>query len=198
MLDMKKSSQLAVVGTLLLFFVGTACHHGGSAGKGRPPVVGSTTSAPTSGDYGSHSSNSGNYGADIRPIDPNGGTSGNLGPTDPMNGEGGPLADIRFEYDSAALTPTALQTLTAHAAWLKDRRGQHVTLEGHCDERGTVQYNLALGEQRAKAVYDHLAELGVPAAQLQTVSLGKERPLDTDHTEEAFAKNRRVHFAVQN
>jgi peptidoglycan-associated lipoprotein len=200
MLDMRNSWRgvSAVVVGLLFSFAGTACHHGGGAGKGRPPAVGSTTTAPNTGDYGASSrgTNPGN-GRDIQPIDSYGGTSGNLSDPSATTGEGGPLADIRFDLDSSALTPASIQTLAAHAAWLKDHKG-HVTIEGHCDERGTVEYNLALGEQRAKAVYDHLTELGVPTAQMQTVSLGKERPLDTDHTEEAFAKNRRAHFAVQN
>jgi peptidoglycan-associated lipoprotein len=194
MLDMKMSRRVSAACAALLFSLAAAgCHHSGKNRRG--PAAGNTPEAPA-GDYGSGTSRPdlGNGGRDIEPVDRPGGTIGDLG--DAM-GEGGPLADVRFEYDSAALTPAAQQTLSAHAVWIKDRRQARVTLEGHCDERGTVEYNLALGEQRAKAVYDHLVGLGVPAAQLQTVSLGKERPLDSAHTEEAFAKNRRVHFAVQ-
>jgi peptidoglycan-associated lipoprotein len=111
-------------------------------------------------------------------------------------GESSPLADIRFELDSAALTDEARATLEKHALWLQGHRDLKVTVEGHCDERGTVEYNLALGEQRARAARDYLASLGVAAARLRVVSFGKERPLDPGNDEAAWAKNRRAHFAV--
>jgi peptidoglycan-associated lipoprotein len=107
-----------------------------------------------------------------------------------------PLDDIHFELDSAALTDEARATLEKHALWLQARRDVKVTIEGHCDERGTIEYNLALGEQRARAARDYLASLGVGADRLRAVSLGKERPLDPGHDESAWAKNRRDHFAV--
>ena len=95
------------------------------------------------------------------------------------SGEGGPLADVRFEYDSAALTDAARAALGEHARGCRATRDARVTVEGHCDERGTVEYNLALGEQRARAARDYLVSLGVAADRLRTVSYGKERPLDT-------------------
>jgi peptidoglycan-associated lipoprotein len=110
--------------------------------------------------------------------------------------EVGPLADVRFEYDSAALTAEAHAILQKHADWIQRHPQMRFVLQGHCDERGTVEYNLTLGEQRARAVYDYLTSLGVPGARLSTVSFGKERPLDPGRGEEAWAKNRRVHFAV--
>ena len=110
--------------------------------------------------------------------------------------EGSPLADIPFQYDSAALTETARATLERHAVWLQTHRDVRVTIEGHCDERGTTDYNLALGEQRARAAWDYLVSLGVAADRLRTVSYGKERPLDPAHDEQAYAKNRRGHFTV--
>jgi peptidoglycan-associated lipoprotein len=112
------------------------------------------------------------------------------------NTEGGPLADIRFELDSSALSDAARQTLGQHAGWLKAHAGARVTIEGHCDERGTVDYNLALGEHRARAVMEHLVSLGVAAGRLHTVSFGKEKPLDPGSDEAAWAKNRRAHFVV--
>ncbi len=112
------------------------------------------------------------------------------------NTEGGPLADIRFELDSSALTDAARQTLGQHAAWLKAHAGARVTIEGHCDDRGTVDYNLALGEHRARAAKDYLVSLGVAAGRLHTVSFGKEKPLDPGSDEAAWAKNRRAHFVV--
>jgi len=110
--------------------------------------------------------------------------------------EGGPLADVRFDLDSAALTDDARAILERHALWLQGRRDARVTIEGHCDERGTVEYNLALGEQRARAVRDYLVSLGVSGDRLRSVSFGKERPLDPAATEEAYSKNRRAHFVV--
>lgn len=112
------------------------------------------------------------------------------------SGEGGPLADVRFEYDSATLTDATRATLDAHAVWLQSHRGTRVTVEGHCDARGTVEYNLALGEQRARAARDYLVSLGVSAERLRSVSFGKEQPVDPAPTEAAYAKNRRAHFAV--
>jgi peptidoglycan-associated lipoprotein len=110
--------------------------------------------------------------------------------------EGSPLADIHFDYDSAALSEQARSTLERHAVWLQTRRDLRVTIEGHCDQRGTVEYNLALGEQRARASWDYLVSLGVAAERLRTVSYGKERPLDPGNTEQAYALNRRAHFSV--
>jgi peptidoglycan-associated lipoprotein len=112
------------------------------------------------------------------------------------SGEGGPLADIRFDLDSATLSDTARAALDSNAVWLQSHRDTRVTIEGHCDARGTVEYNLALGEQRARAARDYLVSLGVAAERLRVVSFGKEQPLDPAPTEEAYAKNRRDHFAV--
>jgi peptidoglycan-associated lipoprotein len=107
-----------------------------------------------------------------------------------------PLADVSFPYNEAALTDEARATLEKHAAWLQTRRELRVLIEGHCDERGTVGYNLALGERRAQAARDYLVSLGVSQGRLTTVSLGKERPLDLGHDESAWAHNRRDHFVV--
>jgi len=112
------------------------------------------------------------------------------------SGEGGPLADVHFDYDRAVLTDEGRAILEKHALWMQSHREAKVTVEGHCDERGTTEYNLALGEQRARAALEYLASLGVAGARLRTVSYGKERLLDTTGTEQARAKNRRAHFAV--
>ena len=113
------------------------------------------------------------------------------------SGEGGPLADIRFDLDSATLDESARATLDGHAVWLQSHRDTRVTVEGHCDARGTVEYNLALGDQRARAARDYLVSLGVAADRLRAVSFGKEQPVDPAPTEEAYAQNRRAHFAVE-
>jgi peptidoglycan-associated lipoprotein len=110
--------------------------------------------------------------------------------------EGGPLADIQFDYDQANLSDEARGILEKHALWLQSRRDAKVTIEGHCDERGTTDYNLALGDKRARAARDYLVSLGVAGERLLTVSLGKEKPLDPGSNESAWARNRRAHFVV--
>ena len=109
----------------------------------------------------------------------------------------GLFGDVRFDYDKADIRESERAALSKNADLLKkyDFIAQ-VTLEGHCDERGTVEYNLALGERRAKAVHDYLVSLGVPAARLKTVSYGKEVPVCTQSNEECWQKNRRAHTAV--
>jgi peptidoglycan-associated lipoprotein len=134
-------------------------------------------------------------GPDVRPLESEeafGEDMGALG----SNPEGGPLEDIRFHYDSAALSEEAKLTLDKNAQWLKSHPSAYVMIEGHCDERGTVDYNLALGDQRARAARDQLVALGIAAERLATASFGKERPLDFARTEAAYARNRRAHFAV--
>ncbi len=104
--------------------------------------------------------------------------------------------DIHFEYDSSKLSSMAKMLLKEKAAWLKANYSASVIVEGHCDNRGTTEYNLALGEQRASAVKAYLINLGVSAARLNTISYGEEQPLDSSQTEQAFSKNRRAHFAI--
>jgi len=104
--------------------------------------------------------------------------------------------DIHFEYDSSKLSSMAKMLLKEKAAWLKANYSASVIVEGHCDNRGTTEYNLALGEQRASAAKAYLINLGVSAARLNTISYGEEQPLDSSQTEQAFSKNRRAHFAI--
>jgi len=108
----------------------------------------------------------------------------------------GLLADIHFDLDKAELREGDRQILSRNADALKKFDFLRITVEGHCDERGSVEYNLALGERRAKAAYDYLSSLGVAADRMKTVSYGKEVPLCQDSTEECWARNRRDHFAV--
>jgi peptidoglycan-associated lipoprotein len=105
--------------------------------------------------------------------------------------------DIYFEFDSSALLPMAQETLSQKADYLLKNPGQGAVIEGHCDERGTAAYNLALGERRADAAKAFLVNLGVDTAQINTISYGEERPVDMGHNEEAWAKNRRAHFDLQ-
>jgi peptidoglycan-associated lipoprotein len=104
--------------------------------------------------------------------------------------------NIYFEFDKSRLTPMAQDTLMRHAAWLRENPDATVTIEGHADERGTNEYNLALGDRRADSAKDFLVDLGIPASRLTTISYGEERPLCMDQTEECWAKNRRGHFVV--
>jgi len=176
---------LAVVLPLVL----TAC------GKKRPPAV--TTSKPTARATPSPvpTPDMTDTGPDVRPVDEPASSSEDFAVSDP-SGEGGPLADIQFDYDQSSLTDEARGILEKHALWMQNHREAKVMVEGHCDERGTVEYNLALGNQRAQVTRDYLASLGVAADRLRTTSYGKERPLDPGHDEAAWARNRRAHFAV--
>ena len=108
----------------------------------------------------------------------------------------GLLTDIHFEYDKFDLREGDRQLLSRNAEALKRFDFIKITIEGHCDERGSVEYNLALGERRAKAAFDYLASLGVAAARMKTVSYGKEVPLCQESNEDCWARNRRDHFAV--
>jgi peptidoglycan-associated lipoprotein len=104
--------------------------------------------------------------------------------------------DVRFDFDKSELTEDGRRTSQAVADYMKKHPKAMLQIEGHCDERGTAEYNMALGERRATAVMTYLVSLGVPKAALSTVSFGKEKPLDPGHNEEAWAKNRRAHFVL--
>ena len=108
----------------------------------------------------------------------------------------GLLADVHYDYDKADIREGDRQILTKDAEVLRKFDFLKVTVEGHCDERGSVEYNLALGERRAKAAYDYLVTLGVPKDRLKTVSYGKEVPACQEHGEECWARNRRGHFTI--
>jgi peptidoglycan-associated lipoprotein len=108
--------------------------------------------------------------------------------------EGGVLKDVHFAYDSYELDGSARDVLAANAEWLKDNSRARTEIEGHCDERGTVEYNLALGARRAKAVKDYLTTLGISGERLSTISYGEELPLCREQNESCYARNRRVHF----
>ena len=106
------------------------------------------------------------------------------------------LKDIRFDYDKYDIRREDEEILKENAAFLKKNPNMKIQIEGHCDERGTVEYNLALGERRANSAKRYLVSLGISADRISTISFGKERPLDPGHTEEAWARNRRAHIVV--
>jgi len=106
------------------------------------------------------------------------------------------LKDIHFDFDKYNIRPGDAEILNENAVLLKKYSKVKIQIEGHCDERGTVEYNLALGERRANATKNYLVSLGVSADRISTISYGKERPLDPGHNEEAWAKNRRAHTVI--
>jgi len=106
----------------------------------------------------------------------------------------GPLKEVYFDFDSYDLTSTARSTLQANAAWLKANPAANVEIEGHCDDRGTTEYNLALGAKRARAAMDYLVSLGVSAARIKATSYGEELPTCKDASEGCYQKNRRDRF----
>lgn len=108
----------------------------------------------------------------------------------------GYLKDAFFDYDKTNLRDDARSSLAADADWLKRYPSTQVLIEGHCDERGTSEYNLALGDRRANAAREYLASLGVEGSRIKTVSYGKERPFCTQSTESCWQENRRAHLMI--
>lgn len=105
--------------------------------------------------------------------------------------------DVYFNYDSSELDGAAMEVLRAKAGWLKINQWAEIVIEGHCDERGTAEYNLALGERRAESARKFLSTSGIAGDRLNTVSYGEERPVVTGHDESAWSKNRRAHFVIK-
>jgi peptidoglycan-associated lipoprotein len=109
----------------------------------------------------------------------------------------GPLGDVFFEFDSSTLSPEAQEQLKQNGVWLESNAVKKALVEGHCDERGTSEYNLALGDRRAVSAKEFLVRYGVSPSRLETVSFGEERPFSSGHEEESWAKNRRAHFVLK-
>jgi peptidoglycan-associated lipoprotein len=187
-----RHTQFAVIAVLVAALGAGAC------GKKKPPVARPMPAPPTG---------SGTAGAPPPPPTPvpettrippeptitdDPLTSGDL---DAIN-KNSPFQPVFFVLDSFEVDGLAQQALTANAGILKKYPTWVITIEGHCDERGTAEYNLALGEKRALAARAYLVSLGVPADRLRTVSYGKEFPFDPGHDESAWKKNRRAHFVV--
>jgi peptidoglycan-associated lipoprotein len=107
------------------------------------------------------------------------------------------LKEVYFDFDKYDIRPDDAKTLDTNAAWLKSNADNLVLIEGHCDERGTNEYNLALGERRAKATMNYLVSQGIQANRITIISYGEERPVCTEHMEACWAKNRRAGFLVK-
>ncbi len=113
------------------------------------------------------------------------------------SGSGGPLSDIHFGYNTYNIEPQDGAILKSNASWLQAHPQTRVQVEGHCDERGSEEYNIALGAKRAQSAKDYLETLGIDGSRISTISYGKELPLCTEHDETCWAQNRRDHFVVQ-
>jgi len=167
--------------TILIGFItavmSTGCHHGTGAGANPSGAPGSESAVPGIGPGGEN-------GISERPAVGPGGLPGV-----------GQFAAVLFDYDSARIRPSEESKLEAVAAYLKANPGKLV-IEGHCDERGTAEYNRALGERRAITARDELVKLGVDTSRMSTISYGKDRPVDPGHDDTAWAKNRRCEFVV--
>ena len=193
---MRSVKSVAIVAFLLLSVLGGAC------GKKKPPVLAAPAPAPAPA-------------APARPTPPPAPARPTERVEEPLPVPPEPIAEDAiggkslddlnrdspfkpafFDYDSAELDPAAQKIVEANAGLMRKFSTWMVTIEGHCDERGTAEYNLALGERRAMAVKTYLVSLGISADRLRIVSYGKEFPFDPAHSEAAWAKNRRAHFVI--
>ena len=186
---------------------GVAGTQPGSAGAAQPGAGGAGVGTGTQpGGAGSPSAVSpgaaAGQGSETAAL-PGGGATGTTIPALPSPSEfveTTALKDIHFDFDKSDIRSPDQAILDQNVAWLKTNANAKVLIEGHCDERGTSEYNLALGERRASATREYLTSAGVPAGQITTVTYGKERPQCAEHTERAeacWAQNRRAHFLVK-
>ena len=183
--------------TSLSGFIGCGPTVKGSAGITDPKWTAENPLASSAGSGGAGQGQAGSSGRDEATL---GSSSleqmqrGERPETSPLS----PLKDVFFNFDSYDLDSGARETLKANAEWLRAHPSAIVQIEGHCDERGTNEYNLALGTRRAASAKDYVVQLGISAARVSTISYGEEFPLDPGHDEAAWARNRRAHFAILN
>ena len=126
-----------------------------------------------------------------------GGTTIPAGPAPSEFSETGRLADVHFDFDRAEIRPSDKDVLASNVKWLKANTRSLLLIEGHCDERGTSEYNLALGQRRANAARDYLVASGIDAKRISLISYGKERPLCSERNEGCWGQNRRAHFLIK-
>jgi peptidoglycan-associated lipoprotein len=182
-----------VIMTIAILFAG------GCAPSTTKPEAAGTGSAGSSGSLGSGAKNAG----DGRASKTRESTTSSGSSLDqlkqgkpPVTPASSPLKDVFFEFDSYALKADARDTLKSNADWLKSNLSARVEVEGHCDERGTSEYNLALGAKRSQAAKDYLISLGISPERISTISYGAEIPLCTERTENCWRQNRRARFVV--
>jgi peptidoglycan-associated lipoprotein len=183
--------SLALAGVMLVVVL-TGCAK-------QPASSGSQASAPAPG--GARTDGAGGPGGGTFGSTPGGaGGSGLTGANRPAIKDfvaAPDLADIHFEFDRADIREADAKTLDSHAKWLKAHADHHLLIEGHCDERGTNEYNTALGDRRAKATMNYLVAHGVPVSRISLISYGEERPVCAQHDADCWAKNRRAHFMMK-
>jgi len=171
-------------------------------GCARTPATTTSAPSPTGAATSGTSSSGSNTGTTA--ANRAGTTTGNLGST----GSGArvnpgdyavasELADVHFDFDKYEILPAEATLLDSHAAWLKQNGDRLILIEGHCDERGTTEYNVALGERRAKATMNYLVSQGIQANRITIISYGEERPVCSEKTEACWSKNRRANFLVK-
>jgi peptidoglycan-associated lipoprotein len=184
--------RTALLACLVLLAIGSAACHKNKPPVARPTPPPASGAANTSRPPGPPEPVSEPTLVPPEPVREDSITSASL---DDLN-RNSPLKPAFFDYDSAELNGAAQTVLQENAAVLKRYASWAVTIEGHCDERGTAEYNLALGERRAVAARTYLVSLGISTDRLRTVSYGKEFPFDPGHDEAAYTKNRRAHFVI--
>jgi peptidoglycan-associated lipoprotein len=189
----RRTSSVVVVLLAAVLMAASAC------GGKKPPIARPTSPPPGGTTAGARPPAPPEPVVEPTPVPPEPGVSGvdTIGDRslDDINKQS-PLQPVFFELDSSEISADGQKTLAADAEVLKKYPSWVVSIEGHCDERGTAEYNLALGERRALAARTYLVSLGLDAGRLRTVSYGKEFPFDPNHSEDAWAKNRRAHFVV--
>lgn len=187
--------------TLLSLGIGITLGSVGCKTHNTPPVTKfDEQGRPIAGSGDQTAGNAGKLDSDSSGISKSAGTEGiamgNGHPGWPEDREALKADTIHFEYDSAVVKPAEHSKVTAVADYLKSNASNAVKVEGHCDERGTDEYNRSLGERRAQAIREELVKAGVDAGRVDTVSFGRDRPVDTGHSDAAHRKNRRGEFVV--
>jgi peptidoglycan-associated lipoprotein len=185
-----------LIGSLALF----GCPKNPEMSKGSPGSLGPGAMAGAGSTAPGGAAAPGSQAGDIPVTRPTPPTETPIQPTAPTGAVAAasvsPLKDVFFEYDAAVISADQQAALNDNARWLKANLKVKILIEGHCDERGTAEYNLALGDRRAKAVRDYLVLAGIATERIATISYGKERPFVPGHDENAWRQNRRAHFSV--
>jgi peptidoglycan-associated lipoprotein len=180
---MMKVRSIALIGLIVLATAalsGCGCFYQAVKGEKAPPSPGAVTTMKTPPE-----------GKKEMPVEPQGPAAKQAVVTPVVA-----LNDIHFDFDRYTIRPGDAEILKQDLSWFTSKPSARVTIEGNCDERGTIEYNLALGQKRADSAKNYLVNLGVDGKLLETISYGKERPVDPGHNEQAWAKNRRAHFST--
>jgi len=190
---MKARSSMVILAVTLVIALGLVACPKRPVPKPDSGTTGTATERPGSAETGQKDQEK----VIERPLDGKVDSSDSMGKTGQyVESKANMFSDILFDYDKYDVQDTYKQTLQSIASWMSKNTTARLSIEGHCDERGTNEYNLALGDRRAKAVKDYLISLGVAAARIDVISYGEEKPACKEQTEDCWAKNRRAHFIV--